>query len=227
MNTKNSLLAILLIIGSMSLNAQSNTVVKAGTNKSMRKPVVSPEKIRVLYVGLDNELAIMADCMNDDKINVMMDNGKISKSGTGIYMANPEKPGTATVLVEVNGQKNEYPFRVKLVPDPVAKVGTSTGGRIPANVFKSQKAIYADLENFVFEGVEFEVVGYTFYATDSLAFKEFPAVRVVNNAGGSFEPIKELIAKCSPGTIVVFDEIKVVGSDKITRKIPTIAFNLY
>lgn len=227
MNTKNSLLAILLIIGSMSLNAQSNTVVKAGTNKSMRKPVVSPEKIRVLYVGLDNELAIMADCISGDQLSVSIDNGKITRSETGMYIANPEKPGTATVLVEVNGQKHEYLFRVKLVPDPVAKVGTSTGGRIPANVFKSQKAIYADLENFDFTGIEYKVVGYTFYATDSLAFKEFPAVRVVSNAGGSFEPIKELMAKCSPGTIVVFDEIKVVGSDKITRKLPTIAFNLY
>jgi hypothetical protein len=227
MNTKISLLSFLLLMGSMSINAQSNTALKTEAKNSMRKPVVSVEKVRVLYVGLENELAIMADCNSGDRINVTIDNGKISKTGTGIYMANPEKPGTATVLVEVNGQKHEYPFRVKLVPDPLAKVGNSSGGRIAANFFKAQKSLYADLENFVFEGVEFEVVGYTFYATDSAAFKEFPAVRVVTNAGGSFEPIKELIAKCSPGTIVVFDEIKVIGSDKLTRKIPTIAFNLY
>jgi hypothetical protein len=227
MNSKISLLSLLLLMGSMSVNAQSNTALKTEANNSMRKPVVSVEKVRVLYVGLENELAIMADCNSGDRINVTIDNGKISKTGTGIYMANPEKPGTATVLVEVNGQKHEYPFRVKLVPDPVAKVGNSSGGRIAANFFKAQKTLYADLENFVFEGVDFEVVGYTFYATDSAAFKEYPGVKVVSNAGGSFEPVKDLIARCQPGTTIVLDEIKVKGPDDQYRKLPAIAFNLY
>ena len=226
MITKNSLLSLLFIGGTMSLTAQS-TASEQTPVPSIRKPVVSVEKVRVLYVGLENELAIMADCNSGDRINVTIDNGKISKTGTGIYMANPEKPGTATVLVEVNGQKHEYPFRVKLVPDPVAKVGNSSGGRIAANFFKAQKTLYADLENFVFEGVEFEVVGYTFYATDSAAFKEYPGVKVVSNAGGSFEPVKDLIARCQPGTTIVLDEIQVKGPDDQYRKLPTIAFNLY
>ncbi len=227
MKTKISFLTLLLITGSMSLNAQSKTTVKAGINNNMRKPVVSVEKVRVLYIGLENELAIMADCIADGEIKVTTDNGKIARSETGRYTANPEKPGMATVFVEVNGQKYEYAFSVKNVPDPVAKVGRLSGGRMSADEFKLQNELYADLENFVFEGIEFKVKGYTFYATDSAAFKQNPGIRMVYRAGGSFEPINDLLAKCNPGTTVVFDEIVVVSADQTTRKLPAIAFSLY
>lgn len=227
MNTKISLLSLLLFMGSMSVNAQSNTALKTEANNSMRKPVVSLEKVRVLYVGLDNELAIMADCIAGDPIQVTTDNGTIAKSANGMYVAKPENPGAANVLVEVKGQKYSYEFRVKYVPDPVPKVGNSSGGRIPANVFKSQMGLRAELENFDFTGIEYEVVGYTFYVTDEGAFKDNPGIRVVSNARGSFEPVKDLIAKCQPGTTIVIDEIKVKGPDDQYRKLPTIAFNLY
>jgi len=210
----------------MTLEAQTTKSKKTRTDNP-RTPVVSAEKVRVLYVGLDNELAIMADCRDGDQMTITTDNGKITKSENGIYIARPENIGMAKVFVDVNGRKHEYLFRSKHVPDPVAKVGTSTGGRIPSSYFKAQKELYADLENFLFEGVEFNIVGYTFYATDSTAFKDATAVRMVSNVGGSFEPIKDLIDKCTPGTTIVFDQITAQGPDKMYRKLSTIAFNLY
>jgi hypothetical protein len=104
-------------------------------------------------------------------------------------------------------------------------VGASTGGRMPANVFKAQQGIRADLKDFVFEGVTFSVVSYTFYATGA-GFQESPGVRP-GIGGNSFAPVQDLINRCRPGTTVVLDEIKAVGPGGNTRKLPTIAFNLY
>ena len=186
---------------------------------------VSAEKVKVLYIGLDNELAITGGNVGDEKVTASVNNGSLRKVGPGRYVASPSSPGTANVTVNADGKTSVFTFRVKSVPDPTPMVGNSTGGRIPANVFKAQQGIRADLKDFVFEGVRYEVTSYTFYATGA-GFQESPGVKP-GIRGFSFEPVQDLINRCRPGTTVVLDEIKAVGPDGTTRKLPTIAFNLY
>jgi gliding motility-associated protein GldM len=186
---------------------------------------VSAEKVKVLYIGLDNELAITGGNVGDEKVTASISNGSLRKVGPGRYIASPSSPGTANVTVNADGKTSVFTFRVKSVPDPTPMVGNSTGGRIPANVFKAQQGIRADLKDFVFEGVRYEVTGYTFYATGA-GFQESPGVKP-GIRGFSFDPVQDIINRCRPGTTVVLDEIKAVGPDGTTRKLPTIAFNLY
>jgi gliding motility-associated protein GldM len=186
---------------------------------------VSAEKVKVLYIGLDNELAITGGNVGDEKVSATISNGSLRKVGPGRYIASPSSPGTANVTVNADGKTSVFTFRVKSVPDPTPMVGNSTGGRIPANVFKAQMGIRADLKDFVFEGVRYDVVSYTFYATGA-GFQEAPGVKP-GVRGFSFEPVQDLINRCKPGSTVVLDEIKAVGPDGTTRKLPTIAFNLY
>ncbi|MFN9710588.1 MAG: GldM family protein, partial [Bacteroidota bacterium] len=186
---------------------------------------VSAEKVKVLYIGLDNELAITGGNVGDEKVTASISNGSLRKVAPGRYIASPSSPGTANVTVTADGKTSVFSFRVKSVPDPTPMVGNSTGGRIPANVFKAQLGIRADLKDFVFEGVRYDVVSYTFYATGA-GFQEAPGVKP-GVRGYSFEPVQDLINRCRPGTTVVLDEIKAVGPDGTTRKLPTIAFNLY
>jgi len=185
---------------------------------------VSAEKVKVLYIGLDNELAVTGGSVGDEKVSVSCNNGSLRKVGPGRYISSPSSPGTAVVTVNADGKTSQFTFRVKNVPDPVPMVGQSAGGRIPANVFKAQQGVRADLKDFVFEGVTFTVTSYTFYCAGA-GFMEAPGVRQVGS--NSFAPVQDLIQRCRPGTTVVLDEIRVTGPGGSRRLPQTIAFNLY
>lgn len=186
---------------------------------------VSAEKVKVLYIGLDNELAVTGGNVGDEKVSASINNGTLRKIGPGKYVSNPSTSGTAVVTVNADGKTSSFTFRVKTVPNPTPMVGASEGGRMPANVFKAQQGIRADLKDFVFEGVTFTVTGYTFYATGA-GFMESPGVRP-GVQGNSFGPVQDIINRCRPGTTVVLDEIKAVGPGGNTRKLPPLSFVLY
>ncbi|MBU6158397.1 MAG: gliding motility protein GldM [Bacteroidetes bacterium] len=186
---------------------------------------VSAEKVKVLYIGLENELAISGGNVGDEKVTASINNGTLRKVAPGRYIASPTTPGKADVTVNADGKTAVFSFRVKSVPSPTPMVGQSTGGRIRTNEFKAQMGIRADLKDFVFEGVKYDITSYTFYATGA-GFNEAPGIKP-GIRGGSFDAVQDLINRCKPGTTVVLDEITAVGPDGTTRKLPTIAFNLY
>lgn len=182
---------------------------------------VSADAVKVFYIGLDNPITVSGGNVGDEKVSVSMTNGTLSKSGPGKYIVRPGTPGKATVTVVADGKPTPFEFRVKTVPDPVAKVGQNKGGPMRVNDFKAQFGVRADLENFVFEGVKFNVTGYTLVLTGA----GFPnlAFRQVN--GDSFDPVRDLIEKCKQGTTVTIDEIKASGPGG-SRPLPPIVFNL-
>ena len=186
---------------------------------------VSADKVKVLYIGLDNPLTITGGSAGDEKTSASMTSGSLSKVGAGKYIAKVTSPGTTTVNVTVEGKTTPFEFRVKRVPDPVAMVGQSGGGRIAANAFKAQQGVRADLRDFIFEGVKFDIVSYVVYATGA-GFTENAAF---NQNGGAYftGESKRIIDKCKPGTTVVVDEIKARGPDGGIRALPTMAFNLF
>ena len=152
-----------------------------------------------------------------------MSNGSLTKTAAGKYTVRPGKAGTpAVVTVNADGKPSTFDFKVKDVPDPVAKVGINKGGRIRVNDFKAQPGIRADLENFVFEGVKFNVTGYTIVLTGA----GFPVLQFRDVKGASFSSIEDLIEKCKPGTTVTIDNIAAAGPGG-TRYLPPIVFNLY
>ncbi|WP_147204792.1 type IX secretion system motor protein PorM/GldM [Segetibacter aerophilus] len=186
---------------------------------------VSADKVKVLYIGLENPLTITGGSAGDEKTSASMTNGSLSKVGAGKYIAKVSTPGTTTINVTVEGKTTPFEFRVKRVPDPVAMVGQSSGGRIPANAFKAQQGVRADLRDFVFEGVKFEITSFLVYATGT-GFTENAAF---NQNGGAYfnEASKKIIDRCRPGSTVVIDEIRAKGPDGTPRPLPPMAFNLF
>ncbi len=184
---------------------------------------VSADALKVMYVGLDNPLSISGGNVGDEKVSASMSNGSLVKTGPGKYIARPERAGSdAVVNVVADGKSIPFSFRVKSVPDPVAKVGQNKGGRMRVNDFKAQAGIRADLENFVFEGVKFNVTGYTIILNGS----GFSQMQFRQVGGASFDPVRDLIEKARPNTSIIIDEIRANGPGG-TRKLPPIAFNLY
>lgn len=202
-------------------NPQSKTTTINYTVGTATGAFVSAEKVKVLYIGLDNELAVSGGNVGDEKVTVSINNGSLSKIGPGRYVAKPSSVGKATVTVNSDGKPSSFEFRVKNVPDPVAMVGASKGGVMQSNVFKAQQGVRAELENFVFEGVTFTVTGYVIYLTGA----GFPDPQYRQVQGNSFAPVQDLINKAKPGTTITLDEVRASGPGG-SRRIPGIFFNL-
>lgn len=184
---------------------------------------VSADAVKVFYVGLDNPVSVSGGSVGDEKVQVNFSNANFHKTGPGKYIVNPIKAGeNSIVTVTADGKPSTFQFKVKDVPDPVAKVGINKGGRMRANDFKAQIGVRADLENFVFEGVKFTVTGYTIVMNGA----GFPNLQFRDVKGSSFTPVEDLIDKCKPGTTITIDNISVNGPGG-TRYLTPIVFNLY
>lgn len=184
---------------------------------------VSADDVKVFYTGLENHISVSGGSVGDEKVSVSMTNASYTKTGPGKYIVRPGKAGTpAVVTVSADGKPSSFSFKVKDVPDPVAKVGINKGGRMRVNDFKAQPGVRADLENFVFEGVKFGVTGYTIVLTGA----GFPVLQFRDVKGASFSSVQDLIEKAKPGTTVTIDNIAAAGPGG-TRYLPPIVFNLY
>lgn len=203
-----------------SIAKQINYIVGSPTGAS-----VSADAVKVLYIGLKNPLSISGGNVGDEKVHPSIDNGNITKGDApGKYIVEPSKAGTASITLNIDGQQKPqvFPFRVKTVPNPVAKVGISGGGRIKVNDFKAQSGVSAILENFIFEGVRFNVVSYTIVLNGA----GFPNLQFRQVASDSFDSVRDLIEKSKGGTTITIDEIKASGPGG-TRTLAPIVFNLY
>ena len=101
----------------------------------------------MFYVGLDNPISVSGGNVGDEKVSVNMTNGTLTKTAPGKYIVRPGKAGTpAVVTVTADGKPSTFEFKVKDVPDPIAKVGVNKGGRMPVNDFKAQFGVRADLK---------------------------------------------------------------------------------
>ena len=185
---------------------------------------VSADATKIFYIGLPNPISVSGGTKGDEATTISLDNGSATKTGPGKYDVSVTGGTDCNVTVTVDGKSTPFKFRVKPIPDPVAKVGSSKGGKISANNFKSQMGLRAELENFIFEGVKYSITSYTLYATGK-GFTENPGA--AQNVGAIFgADAKKVIDRCVNGTTVTFDDIKAVGPDGRTRTLPLIGFNL-
>lgn len=187
--------------------------------------VVSTDKTRVFYKGLPNPLSITGGGGAESVTVTVEGNGAtISKSGPGQYIVNCTQLGSVIVNVNDGKHAQKISIPVKRVPDPIAIVGGSAGGNMVANVFRVQKGVIADLRDFVFDGIKFNVLSYFVICTGKgFDEPEFEEVQGAAFSGGA----SALIKRCQPGTSVTIGEIKVTEPGGGTRKLDqTISFIL-
>ena len=188
---------------------------------------ISADKMNVLYIGLQNPISISAAGVPAEQVSASISGGNIAKRGSGEYIVTVSQPGKAVINVVANidgktkslGQKE---FRVKRVPDPVLKVGMNKGGSMKAADFKVQGGLRADLEDFEFEGVKYEVIGYR--VGISAKGKEYQE----GDATSAYFPgsVAASIRSLRPGDEVYFENVKVKGPDNLIRSMPSTIFKL-
>lgn len=186
---------------------------------------VSTDKTRVFYVGLDNPVTLRG-AGGAEGLRLSSVSGPISISGSnGNFIVKASAPGSSVVKATDGKSTADITIPVKRVPSPVAKVGGSGGGTMGAGVFRAQKGVAADLLDFVFEGVRFEVSQFTIVFTGK-GFEEEGLV-AVDVSGAYFNAdAKRAMQRCQAGTSVQISDIKVVGPGGSRSLDQTIAFIL-
>ncbi|MEI7626595.1 MAG: gliding motility protein GldM [Bacteroidota bacterium] len=187
--------------------------------------VVSTDKTRVFYQGLDNPLSVTGGG-GDEKVNVSVDGNGVSsrKDGPGQYIVSCNNLGSAIVTASDGKTSQKITIPIKRVPDPLATVGGKAGGPIAANVFRVQKGVAAELRDFVFEGVRYEVTSFTLICTGK-GFDDGLGVAEVTGYYFNAEA-QTLLKRCQPGSTVVIDEIKVKGPGGNRQLDQNISFTL-
>ncbi len=181
---------------------------------------VSPTKMNVLYIGVDNPLQITAG-VGSEKINASFTGGEIHRVSGNNWVAVPKTPGEQKINVIIEGKATPVLFRVKRLPDPFPYCGGSRGGRLAAATLKAQGGIIARLDSD-FEA-PFKVLSYTVGAVGG----KISLYQQQPNQGNRWTgAAAQLIESCGPGTAVFFDNIKVQGSDGTVRDLPQMSFIL-
>ena len=133
--------------------------------------VVSPVKMNVLYLEVDNPLKISVPGYTAGELTAVINNGRLSptKKSSGEWSARPSKKGKAlvTLYANVDGKRSrmgDMLFRVKEVPPPKAKVkyATDVNGTKFIDRMKMVNAggLQAALEDFDFDGVRYGIISY-------------------------------------------------------------------
>lgn len=190
-----------------------------------RSVAVSADKMNVFYIGVDNPVSVSAAGISSNDLRVSASGGGINlrSSGTGKYVATVSNQGEATITVSGGGLKaSPFVFRVKKIPDPVAKLSGKTGGEIGSGEFKAQGGLGAFLENFDFDA-RCEIQGYELVYQAARQ----DAVPSVNSGGRYNDKSLRLVQQAKPGDRYFFENVRArCPGDQTGRKINDLVFKI-
>lgn len=181
--------------------------------------VVSPEKMNVFYIGVDNPVSVSAPGFQPQQITPSISSGTITSRGeAGKYTVRVNETGE--VKVTLTGRKDgdvsrigDATFRVKRIPDPNIYAGNRKSGVIGAGELRALTGIYAKADGFDFD-VRFEIQGFEFTYKKARQNQ----LRIIENRGTLFNTdIRDILKNVAPGDQVWLDNIRVKSPDGTTR----------
>ncbi|MBP5797702.1 MAG: hypothetical protein J6W26_05470 [Bacteroidales bacterium] len=171
---------------------------------------VAATKMNVVYAGIDNPIAIGGGVGGE--ISATATGATLSRTGNGTYNLRVNG-GANEVVVHVSSQGSSMgsmKFRVKELPKPTAKIdNVSSDGKVTKGALLAANMVRAEMKDFDFEGVHYDVTGYTVkYRTKAGTTKEEKVT------GSRFnETLKSVFNSANAGDIYVFTAIRVRGND--------------
>jgi gliding motility-associated protein GldM len=173
---------------------------------------VSAVKMNVVYRGIDNPIAVGGGVGGE--ISATATGATLTKTGNGTYNLRPGDANEVTVNVSSQGSNlGSMKFRVKDLPKPTAIIRNVVNGQVSKSALLAANRVEAEMKDFDFEGVHYDVVGYTVkYKTKAGTNREAK----VNSATFSDE-IKSVFSGANVGDLFVFTAIQVRGNDGKTK----------
>jgi gliding motility-associated protein GldM len=190
---------------------------------------VEPEKMNVFYIGVPNPVMISAAGVAPTDVQASISGGgcKLISKGNGKYEVMASTPGDAIITVSAktkDGMKPQGPpkkFRVKRIPDPVAKVGGKTGN---VDVKKIEVGaiggVGAELAGFDFDA-RFVVVSFELSAVVKGALKS-----VVCSGNSLNGEARGILSSAGVGSKIFFENVKAKGPDGSIRNIPGVTLKI-
>ena len=189
--------------------------------------VISPVKMNVVYEGIENPIAVSVPGIPSENVSVSITNATSVKRGNE-FIVTPKTGsagGTATVSViaKIGGRDQnmgKMDFRIKRVPDPVAKINNQREGKIAKAMLVNQMGIVADMEGFDFD-LKFNVTSFKIstikggYVVDASSS---------NNMITAAQ--KELLSGTSRGQKVFIEDIVAVGPGGTRRTLGSIVLTV-
>ena len=187
---------------------------------------IALDEMNVLYIGYDNKISIAASGGGDDKVTVTMSNGgagsKIDKVGGGHYIARVGSvTDDCTINVSVDGKPAaSTKFRVRTIPQPVGTVGGyASGDNVPAGAFKAQTGVGAYIKDFPLN-LKYSVTSFVLTADDGDG-----GIDEARCTGNLFDAKAQgMLRKLAAGRTVTVDEIRAVGPDGRSQKLPSLVY---
>ncbi len=189
--------------------------------------VVSPDKMNVIYAGVDNPISVSVPGVANERLRVTMSGGELTGQN-GKYMAKTNQAGgIAKVNVSAEIQKGKiepmgsFDFRIKRIPDPLAKFAGKTGGSLGSGLVKSADRLFAVPDNFDFEA-KFTITKFNMIVVKPRADA---IVRQGTSNVLSSQMLQDLKG-ITPGSRLIFDNIIAVGPDGSQRSLTPIVINV-
>ncbi len=204
--------------GTIQVQKKSGATVSYPFNSEyiVAKPtaIVSPTKMNVFYIGVDNDVSISVPGIPAEKISASMTGGSLTKvDARGNYIvicdAGTTK-ATVNVTADFNGTKKSMgsvEFRVKKVPNPTAQIAGTEGGPVPKNALLGS-AVVPIMKDFDFP-LWFKVTSFKVSAVIGGDVIDIP---VQGNLLS--DKAKSTIQKMNKGNRLYIEEIKAVQLDK-------------
>ena len=177
---------------------------------------VSATKMNVVYRGIDNPIAVGGGVGGE--ISASASSGSLTRTGNGTYNLRPGEANEVTINVTSAGSSlGSMKFRVKDLPKPTALIRNVVNGLVSKSALLAAGRVEAEMKDFDFDGVHYDVVAYTFrYKTKSGTTKEAKA-----NSGSFTDEIRNAISQSNVGDMFVFTAIQVKGNDGKVKTLET------
>lgn len=183
--------------------------------------VASATQMNVIWAEIDNPVSVSAAGVGAGDLDVSISNGAITGGG-GNYVVKTNTVGETFITISTGGKElNKVKFRVKSIPDPLAKVANLNGGNVPLQTLIVQKGIALDSKDFVME-VNFQVINFVYTRVDK---KSGTLIQIVCDGAKFNNAIIEDLKKVKRGDPVYFEKINVRTPGGNTRHISGILFN--
>ena len=188
--------------------------------------IISPTKMNVFFMGLENPVQISAIGATPENTRVTISNATIRRASGFNYIVEPKQnygeaviKVSATIDGRVVNYKNQI-YRLKRVPDPVAKVNSMSGGKIDKQRLVAQVGVEAVLEDFLFD-YKYVVQSFTVTSTVNQFTENEPSTSYKFT-----QKQKDLINKVPRNKPVIIENIVALGPDGEERKLPSIVFTI-
>lgn len=188
-----------------------------------RSVAVSADKMNVFYMGVDNPISVSASGVSSNEVRVN-GSGPITVSGSyPTFTVKGTNPGDAKISVSANGSPlGTFDFRVKRIPDPVAKLGNKADGSMGNGEFKAQSGLIAWLEGFDFDA-KCQIQGFKVVRVP----KRQDPITVVNPGGKFNADAQRIVRAATPGDTYYFNDVKGrCPGDNAGRKLNSMVFSI-